>query len=800
MIAAACAKEEKIIKNEIPARPETSEDIDGIAIIKVEDNLADALETASAEGSALTKSEAFNGIASELGISSWERLFPYAGEYEERTRREGLHRWYIVNYDKTLSATKAAQGLSSVSGVTLVEKPHRVKKTSLPNDPDFKWQWDLYNDRSLNLTIKSGRSVLSSNEGCDINVEKLWDYTTGSSNVIVSVVDGGVDLSHPDIAGNCIPAGNGGSWNFIGNNGNLTADGHGTHVAGTIAAVRNNGIGVAGIAGGDYAAGIGGVKILSCQVFEGDDYATDPGFMRAIKYGADNGAVISQNSWGHSYDYDDNGNITEQGLKEAKNDVISAYEKDAIDYFIKYAGCDNAGNQKPDSPMKGGIVIFAAGNDDIPYGVPADYEPVLAVGASGPDWLPAWYSNYGSWVDICAPGGDGYGGGYGNDTDDAGYSRGNIYNLYQTLPSDDYDYTYYGYMLGTSMACPHVSGVAALLVSYFGGAGFTPDELRDMLVKGANSSHVSSSKYIGPALDAWGAFQTGPHSSVAPEKVSEFSLTARKRNIEVSYVLPSDPDESHIYGILCIASEDRNVLLSYTPSSTAEGIFSAVFTPGTAEPGTTLEGRLSGVDYSKTYYVALYAFDRSGNYSPISELKTVTMPDDNAPQVVEVPEGVLIYSTLSSETIYLNSIFTDIDGDELSYSYVFENGMIATAAISGNALRITSRELGFTNIRITASDGYKQASVDVPILVKTQSDPAETYPSPVISELTIRTEESAETHVRLMNSTGKTVYESTSVFSGFNPLSIDLSGLAPGRYGLLIEYNSKTIKKTIVKI
>ena len=80
------------------------------------------------------------------------------------------------------------------------------------------------------------------------------------------------------------------------------------------------------------------------------------------------------------------------------------------------------------------------------------------------------------------------------------------------------------------------------------------------------------------------------------------------------------------------------------------------------------------------------------------------------------------------------------------------------------------------------------------------SDPAETYPSPVTDKLVIRTEEAAETHVQIVGSSGKVVYEETKVFSGFDPLTIDFSGLAPGRYSVTISYGGKTYRKTIVKV
>lgn len=131
---------------------------------------------------------------------------------------------------------------------------------------------------------------------------------------------------------------------------------------------------------------------MSCQIFEGANGSGQGA--GATVYGANNGAVISQNSWG--YDYPGPGNIP-------------ASIREAIDYFIKYAGCDNDGKQLPNSPMKGGVVIYAAGNDDKDYlSYPSAYPPVISVSAMAPNWEKAWYTNRGDWVDIMAPGGDEY--------------------------------------------------------------------------------------------------------------------------------------------------------------------------------------------------------------------------------------------------------------------------------------------------------------------------------------------------------------------------------------------------------
>lgn len=512
--------------------------VKGVAVIKVDDALVEALEAAAAKGSFKTKSLALDNAFDSLGVTSWRRVFPDAGEFEPRTRRAGLHRWYHIEFADSITYTRAGERLKTVQGIKGMEPVHRVKRNAvagLPNDPHFKWQWDVYNDKSLDLTIqymndRQQTVTYQVNDGADINVLPIWQkYTTGSSRVIVSVVDEGVDMNHPDLKDVVIPGGTEGSRNFVARGSysqyKITPGSHGTHVAGTIAAVRNNGVGVAGIAGGDYEKGIAGVRIICSEIFEGEYGCYDDDCAAAIKWGADHGALISQNSWGNNYDANDDDELDDDEKETAKNDRITNVLKAGIDYFIDFAGCDNDGNQLPDSPMKGGLVVFSAGNDGIEYGVPESYERVIAVGATGPDYYYSWYSNYGDWVDICAPGGDGLGQDQENPyfitihTDATGNSRGNIWNLYCTTQGEHDDYVNYGYMNGTSMACPHVSGAAALLVSLLGRQGFTADELKERLLGGADNSHVTPRRYIGPYLDTYGALR---HGNIPPEAILPF--------------------------------------------------------------------------------------------------------------------------------------------------------------------------------------------------------------------------------------------------------------------------------------
>ena len=425
-------------------------------------------------------------LVPELGNIKFERLFPACGRFEQRTHEAGLDRWFIADFAKDVPVAKVAEYLSSSENVEAVEYAQKLEVASTAAFPfneslrSQEYQWHYNN---------TGRVFTSSTvAGADANVYEAWQLCTGNPDVIVAVIDQGVKFDHEDLAenmwvnpgeipGNGIDDDNNGyvddvfGYNFIDNNGTITfseEDSHGTHVAGTISAVNNNGIGVNGIAGG---SGNGdGVRIMTLQTLGTAANGTSGGGLgasaRAMKYAADNGAVISQNSWGYSSGALSNGDWNKGNYSAMK---------DAIEYFIKYAGVDEAGEQV--GPMKGGIVIFAAGNDAselIEY--PAADPQVVSVAAISYKGTPSYYTNFGKWVSMCAPGGD--------ELMDANYG-----GVYSTIVGKD-GVSSYGGMQGTSMACPHVSGACALAVSYYYGAdkrkGLTADMLRGALLGSCN--------------------------------------------------------------------------------------------------------------------------------------------------------------------------------------------------------------------------------------------------------------------------------------------------------------------------
>ena len=423
-----------------------------------------------------------------------ERVFPVDKRSEDKAREEGLHLWYVVRFSDEHPVEKVAADLSRLGEVSRVEFNRTLKRSSEKkatplsaaalkqmrtsakpakfNDPHLGLQWHMVNNGDLGETKFIA--------GADVNVEKAWDLCTGDPSIIVAVLDEGVDVFHPDLKGSMWVNegeiwrstedndGNGYDgdvygYNFAAGNGIVSTNGrydtgHGTHVAGVIAATNNNGLGISSIAGGTEENP--GVKIMSCQIFSGSLAGTVLDEVRAIKYAADNGAVVLQCSWGYISGSANPYDWTPQFSDDDQWKSSNVLEYKALDYFVHNAG-------SPDGVIDGGIIVFAGGNEYAPAAsYPAAYPDYVAVAATAGDYTPAVYSNYGKGTTISAPGGDqDYYYEYGE-----GPNAGSLGCVLSTLPykvtGTAGELAGYGYMEGTSMACPHVSGVVALGLSY----------------------------------------------------------------------------------------------------------------------------------------------------------------------------------------------------------------------------------------------------------------------------------------------------------------------------------------------
>lgn len=437
-------------------------------------------------------------LNSLTGVESIERVFPDVPGKEAKAASYRLDRWFKAVIAEGNDIENAAMAAASAQCVEKVEyntyavkasdcrhypyTPDAITKaeSNLFNDPSLKDQWHYINtgDKSI---------AASAYAGADINVKDAWELITGDPTIIVAVVDEGVKYTHPDLAANMWVnpgeiAGNGidddkngyvddvHGYNFR-DNGPITWNvgevmnnvwygdsGHGTHIAGTIAAVNNNGQGVVGIAGG--SGNNDGVKIMSCQVNSGSKTSNGEISAKAIRYAADMGASILQCSWGYP------------GYWTNDSDYENYYpmEFDAIRYFE---------DTKNNDVLDGGIAIFASGNDGLAYAsYPGAHRDIICVSAFGPDYLPAYYTNYGPGCNIIAPGGEAY-------LPPFDSMKGLVLS---TLCSETNDGEDYGYMQGTSMACPHVSGIAALGLAYAKKLGkrFTVKKFKEMILTSAN--------------------------------------------------------------------------------------------------------------------------------------------------------------------------------------------------------------------------------------------------------------------------------------------------------------------------
>lgn len=854
--------------------------------VKVQDDVLSDIKLVNPGGVTLQSAPSkLSATLNSVRATALSPLFNMDPRFEKRFRRAELDRWYEVRFDETQDLQQTIHTLTQSKQFAIVEPVYAVSiptikpfnttpyETSSTNDeempfddPELIRQWHYHNIGKYPGSVP----------GADANVFEAWETETGKNNVIVAVVDGGIDVEHEDLVDNLwvnpgeIPGngidddGNGyiddiHGWNFVSGNGNITLDGvgHGTHVAGTVAARNNNGIGVGGVAGGDGTPD-SGVRLMSCQKFEGayDGDNTDDlsvGAEDAFRYSADNGALISQNSWGYTYP-----------------DVWPASMQAAIDYFIEYAGCDNDGKQLPDSPMKGGIVIVAAGNDnaDALY-YPGAYEPTIAVSAMAPNWERSWYSNYSTWVDIMAPGGDHY------------FSGGYVFS---TLPGNTY-----GEMAGTSQACPHVSGIAALIVSHFGGQGYTNEMLKERLLGSLRPENIDlhNPEYAGRLgvgyIDAGQAL--AEDQGKRPDNVADIEVEAQYTSLTLQWEAVEDEDDG-----MAVKYEVYLADQPLTESNYQD------FTPYSInaygyQPGELITYAVDGLKDGTTYYVGVVAIDRWGWKSDLVTKEVQTLKND-PPVISGVPESTVRVSGTEKQEFSLalsdpnghkisyqvggetRGVSVSADGDNLhftiraiaslgthnieltvtdelgastSVSIPFEvyeyqlpsvansiqnmvigqnegtnqidltphfsgNGLtytaqssdenIATVSIEGSQLTVTARGNGEANIRVEASDGRE--SVQLSFLVRVVENSTDLvyqiYPIPVTSYLNIlMNPDITRINVSIRTVTGEEVLNRPYAVALLQAVRVDVRRLAAGVYTLTVETSKGTVKKTFVK-
>jgi subtilisin family serine protease len=652
----------------------------GVIRVKLKSPYESQVNATSMEGGSFGIAE-IDRHKSTFGITKVRRLFRPSEKFERAHRKYGLHLWYEISFNKNIplaTALKSFKGLSTFEVVEghqqfysidpiqsgqPVQDPKTNSLNNATNDPLFSLQWHYQNTGQTSGTI-----------GADIKLTQAWTITTGNPAVIVAVIDGGIDINHPDlagsiwtntgeIAGNNIDDDHNGyiddvhGFSFGDGSGTISPHNHGTHVAGTIAAVTNNSIGVSGIAGGSGTGN--GVRLMSCAAF---GLNANGGFEDAMVYAADNGAVISQNSWGGG----------------------SGAIEDAIDYFIERAGYDNSNANFNKNiqigPMAGGIVMFAAGNDnsdDPDMGYPASYPPVMAVASTDHNDHKSSFSDYGSWVDIAAPG----------------------TSVYSTLPGSNYTY-----FSGTSMACPHVSGVAALIVSQYGGSNMIPSLVRSRLQATADDIGSINPAYIGKLgsgrLNAFKALQ--PDDDVAPGPISDLAVSMIKlHSIVLNWTATGESGSAG-------TASFYDIRYSTAPINAANfNTATSVPVPPVPSPaGTSEVFELTGLAHQTQYYVAIKAIDFLGNSSIISNVVSGTTP---LPPIIAVNPLELEGDLLSGNSTQIYITIENNGASDLSVNLSsIQNDVINPPwlSVSGNPVTIAPGNSTQVAVVLDASSLY----------------------------------------------------------------------------------------------
>ncbi|MFH1219249.1 MAG: choice-of-anchor D domain-containing protein [Candidatus Eisenbacteria bacterium] len=467
----------------------------------------------------------------------------------------GAEVWRITNY----AVENAVDRYAGSAEVQYIEPNYIVTALEIPNDPMFNQLW------GLNNTGQTGGTP-----GADIDAVRAWDVFKGSDQVLVGVIDTGVDYTHPDLAANIWtnpgegPVANGvdddgngfiddiHGWDFVnGDNNPMDDHGHGSHCSGTIGAVGDNGVGVTGV---NWTVRIAAIKFL-----DAGGSGSNADAVLAIQYATTIGVKIMSNSWG--------GGSYSQAMYDA---IQAAYSAGIL--FMAAAGNDGADN------------------DVYPH-YPSSYDlpNVVAVAATDNNDNLAYFSCYGlTSVDLGAPGVD----------------------ILSTAPGSNY-----ATMSGTSMATPHVSGVAALIWGRF--PGITADGVKTLLLNSTDHLVSLEGKCVSEGrLNAFNAL--AEPDSIAPSAVTD---------------LAAGNPGSNLMGLTWTATGDDSLEgtasycdVRYSTSPIDEANFqSATAAPDPPDPGPSGTGESMTVrrlDFETDYYFALRVLDEYGNASAISNVAT----------------------------------------------------------------------------------------------------------------------------------------------------------------------------------
>lgn len=516
--------------------------------------------------------------------------------------------------DKRLDLIQAE--LWKITGITVEQAIHQFKNDpriefiepnyilhaveTIPGDPDFDSLWGMHN------TAQTGGKV-----DADIDAPEAWDTRTDCSNLVVGVIDTGVDYNHPDlqaniwtnpgeIAGNGVDDDGNGfvddihGWDFVNNDNDPMDDHyHGTHVSGTIAAAGNNDVGVVGVCWQG--------QIMALKFLDGGGFGTTDGAIEAIEYATmmkqDFGIDVrlTNNSWGGG------------GYSQALYDAIKASEE-ADMLFVAAAG--NSGSNNDGQPQ-------------YPSGL--DLNSIIAVAATDHDDKLSYFSNYGETsVDLAAPGSA----------------------ILSTTPGGGYDY-----LNGTSMAAPHVSGVVAL--TWSSEPQLSNLKIKDIILNAADPvESLAGITVTGGRLNAFKSI-VAVSDQVSPNQVDDLVVEEVDfDSVSLSWTATGDDGTNGRASYYDIRFADFGIddtnFDQATPVSDE---------PAPAEPGTVETFMLQGLDFSTKYYFALKVFDDGGNGSAVSNSPSATTlgPPEISVDPLELHATVSTASTSTQSMMITNS-------------------------------------------------------------------------------------------------------------------------------------------------
>ena len=473
----------------------------------------------------------------------------------------------VIKVPKGAVEEKITQYLKRAD-VKYAEPNYIVHIEAVPDDPGFSGLW------GLNNTGQTGGTA-----DADIDALEAWEAQTGSQEVLIAVIDTGVDYSHEDLEDNMwandaelngeagVDDDNNGfiddvkGWDFYNNNNNPFDDnGHGTHCAGTIGAVGNNGIGVVGVNWN--------VKLLPIKFLNSSGSGSISDAVEAVNYATLMGVDVMSNSWGG------------RGSSQALEDAISAANEAGI-LFIAAAG--NANNNNDITP-------FYPASHDVPN--------VVAVAATDDDDQKASFSNYGAQsVDVGAPG----------------------VNIYSTVPTGSCslcDPSGYKSIGGTSMAAPHVAGVAGLIKAQF--PELTSDGIKLRLLAGVDIIPSLSEITVGGGRI--NAFNCLEEDDISPTAIN--NITASSSTIDsVTLEWTATGDDGSV-GTASIY--DIRYSISEITDGTWDMALKVVGEPKPQPSGSAEIFTVTELEGNALYYFAMKVFDNVGNSTGLSNVVSQT--------------------------------------------------------------------------------------------------------------------------------------------------------------------------------